>query len=116
MGELKRACQRVEFWYRRTTRHVIQAIMTRPRSSKLQRANTSVLSSQNFNTEHEYDWVQVVDPSGTHLSPKMFGSSIPPHSPGWRSKSNIIHVKFHTDSSEQRSGWRMAWTETEDKA
>merc|ERR1712192_379827 len=45
-SELKRACQRVEFWYRRTTRHVIQAIMTRPRSSKLQRANTSVLSSQ----------------------------------------------------------------------
>merc|ERR1712172_367301 len=70
----------------------------------------------NFNTEHEYDWVQVVDPSGTHLSPKMFGSSIPPHSPGWRSKSNIIHVKFHTDGSEQRSGWRMKWTETEDKA
>merc|ERR1712172_297122 len=70
----------------------------------------------NFNTEHEYDWVQVVDPSGTHLSPKMFGSSIPPHSPGWRSKSNIIHVNFHTDGSEQRSGWRMKWTETEDKA
>ena len=73
----------------------------------------------NFNTEPEYDWVQVVDPSGTHLSEfedggKISGSSLPPHSSGIRSKSNIIHVKFHTDGSEQRSGWRMAWTETEE--
>jgi len=73
----------------------------------------------NFNTEPEYDWVQVVDPSGTHLTPvedggKIWGSSLPPHSPGIRSKSNIIHVNFHTDGSEQRSGWRMEWTETED--
>merc|ERR1719239_311044 len=73
----------------------------------------------NFNTEPEYDWVQVVDPSGTHLTPveeggKIWGSSIPPHSPGIRSKSNIIHVKFHTDGSEQRSGWRMEWTETDE--
>merc|ERR1712222_194561 len=73
----------------------------------------------NFNTEPEYDWVQVVDPSGTHLSEfeeggKIWGSSIPPHSPGIRSKSNIIHVNFHTDGSEQRSGWRMEWTETDE--
>merc|ERR1719234_2261477 len=73
----------------------------------------------NFNTEPEYDWVQVVDPSGTHLTPvedggKIWGSSLPPHSPGIRSKSNIIHVNFHTDGPGQRSGWRMEWTETED--
>ena len=74
----------------------------------------------NFNTEPEYDWVQVVDPSGTHLTPiedggKIWGSSIPPHYLlAIRSKTNIIHVNFHTDGSEQRSGWRMEWTETDE--
>ena len=70
----------------------------------------------NFNTEPEYDWVQVVDSSG-NLWPdggKIWGSSILPHSPGIRSTSNIIHVNFHTDGSEQRSGWRMEWTETDE--
>ena len=73
----------------------------------------------NFNTEPEYDWVQVVDPSGTYLTSveeggKIWGSSIPPHYLlAIRSKTNIIHVNFHTDGSEQRSGWRMEWTESE---
>ena len=74
----------------------------------------------NFNTEPEYDWVQVVDPSGTHLTPleeggKIWGSKYMEEwgRYGIRSKSNIIHVNFHTDGSEQRSGWRMEWTETE---
>jgi len=68
----------------------------------------------NFDTEPEYDWVEVEDEDGTNLVPRTWGSSRPP--PGIMSSSNIIHVNFHTDGSEQRSGWRMEWTETEDKA
>ena len=70
----------------------------------------------NFNTEPEYDWVQVVDSSG-NLWPdggKIWGSSILPHSPGIRSTSNIIHVKFHTDKSGQENGWRLKWNEIVD--
>merc|ERR1719341_1727686 len=61
----------------------------------------------NFNTEAEYDYVQVVDEDGTNLVPRTWDR--PP--PGIRSSSNIIHVKFHTDGSGQRTGWRMEWTE-----
>ena len=68
----------------------------------------------NFNTEPEYDYVQIKDEDGTYLTPKMWGNK------RWgrtvrptpvTSNSNIMHVKFHTDSSEQRTGWRLEWTE-----
>ena len=63
----------------------------------------------NFDTEPEYDWVEVEDEDGTNLVPRTWGSRRPP--PGIMSSSNIIHVNFHSDGSEQRSGWRMEWTE-----
>ena len=63
----------------------------------------------NFDTEPEYDWVEVEDEDGTNLVPMTWGSRSPP--PGILSSSNIMHVHFHTDGSEQRSGWRMEWTE-----
>ena len=62
----------------------------------------------NFITEPEYDWVRIEDENGTDLLRRTWGSS-PPGT--IISKSNIIHVKFHTDDSRQRSGWRMEWTE-----
>ena len=62
----------------------------------------------NFITEPEYDWVQIEDEDGTDLLSRTWGS-LPPGT--IISKSNIIHVKFHTDDSRQRTGWRMDWTE-----
>ena len=68
----------------------------------------------NLNTEPAYDYVQVVDEDGSELTPKITGSDRRRPPPGIRSSSNIIYVKFHTDGSEQRSGWRMEWTEEVD--
>jgi len=63
----------------------------------------------NFDVEPKYDYVQVVDEDGSELTPKLWGSSLPPT--GIRSRTNIIHVKFHSDRSYQTFGWRMEWTE-----
>ena len=67
----------------------------------------------NFNTEPEYDYVEIIDEDGTNV--------MPPGSGGLRdlqlaeqqcsSNSNIAHVKFHTDGDTQRSGWRIEWSE-----
>ena len=64
----------------------------------------------NFNTEPEYDFVQILDEDP---SPKLWGSSLPP--PVTRSKSNIVHVKFHTDGVGQRTGWKLEWSEVDGK-
>ena len=75
------------------------------------------LAFTDFNTEPEYDYVQIVDGDGTDLTPKMFGA----HGSSWEfmadggvglySNSNIVHVKFHTDGDTQRKGWRLQWTD-----
>ena len=62
----------------------------------------------NFNTEPEYDYVQIVDEDGTELLPRHSGNRLPP--PG-TSNSNIVYVKFHTDTYTQRTGWRLEWSE-----
>merc|ERR1719430_1254475 len=67
----------------------------------------------NFKTEPDYDYVQIVDKDGTELTPKLSGSSIPP--PG-TSNSNIMEVKFHTDGSGQRTGWRLEWSEHDNES
>ena len=66
-----------------------------------------------FNTERGYDYVEIIDEDGTNLTPgpdapKLWGSQ--PRLQGL-SNSNIMHVKFHTDGSGQRTGWRMEWNE-----
>ena len=66
----------------------------------------------NFYTEPEYDYVQIVDEDGTDLTPKHWGSSIPPPS---TSNSNIVHVKFHTDGSSSARAWRLEWSEVDSK-
>ena len=65
----------------------------------------------NFDTGPS-DYVQIVDGDRTELTPKLSmlcktgGVQLPP--PGV-SNSNIIHVKFNTDSYDQDTGWRMEW-------
>ena len=66
-----------------------------------------------FNTEREYDYVEIIDGDGTnlnpeHLGPKLWGSH---HRLEEHSISNIVHVKFHTDGDTQRTGWRIEWNE-----
>ena len=65
----------------------------------------------NFDTE-SFDYVQIVDGDGTELTPKLSmlyeigARTLPP--PGV-SNTNILHVKFHTDSDNRKTGWRMEW-------
>ena len=55
---------------------------------------------------------------GTDLTTKLSQhyeigeSKLPP--PG-TSNSNIMHVKFHTDNSGRRTGWRLEWNEVDSK-
>ena len=81
-----------------------------------------------FNTEPEYDYVQLVGDDGIDLTYLLSGrgQGTPRSSDmssnkweqlatsGFYSKSNIMHVKFHTDDGFRRSGWRMEWTETDE--
>ena len=80
-----------------------------------------------FNTEPEFDYVQILDEDGTNLTPgsrstldpKLWGRLLMRDGPDrWSgadgptsSNSNIIHVKFHTDGDTQRTGWRLEWHE-----
>ena len=72
-----------------------------------------------FNTESGQDIVEVVDGDGTNLAPlslcqpELSGMSGIGHceSSTFTSNSNIVHVKFHTDSARQRKGWRLEWSE-----
>ena len=75
---------------------------------------------RSFNTEPEYDYVQIVDGDGTNLTPKISGQASPPpgETPRFSSNTNIIHVKFHTNGDTEdwwirRTGWRLEWTEQE---
>jgi len=63
-----------------------------------------------FDTESEYDYVEINDGDGTSLlSPRESGS--------WGgplyivTKTNEALVKFHTDGDTQRNGWRLEWSE-----
>ena len=62
-----------------------------------------------FNTEREYDYVEINDGDGTSLSPRESGSwGGPEHIV---TKTNEALVKFHTDGDTQRKGWRLEWSE-----
>ena len=64
-----------------------------------------------FSTEDELDYVQIKDEDGTDLTGQMSGSRLPFSGLGRASNSNIMHVEFHSDVSQQRSGWRLEWSE-----
>ena len=67
---------------------------------------------KDFNTEAEYDYVEIVDEDGTsHIwGIKPWGSAQYVDEQ-WSSNTNIAHVKFHTDGDTQRTGWRIEWNE-----
>ena len=62
-----------------------------------------------FSTEDELDYVQIKDEDGTDLTGQMSGSRLPFSGLPRASNSNIMHVEFHSDVSQQRSGWRLEW-------
>ena len=68
-------------------------------------------------TEPKYDYVQAVDGDGTELTSEIsgnyYGNGNAENYEGRfvESNSNIVHIKFHTDGSEQRTGWRLEWDE-----
>ena len=72
----------------------------------------------NYQTEGgPYDYVEIVDGDGTILMPRPTGigslNSLwdqEQFMPG-SSNSNIMHVKFHTDGEQTRTGWRLEWSE-----
>ena len=70
---------------------------------------TIVMKWTDFRTEPDHDYVQVVDDNGANLTPRISGSRA---NPPVLSLSNRAHVKFHTDDSAQRKGWRLEWTES----
>ena len=71
--------------------------------------NTISMHFTDFNTERQYDWVEIYDIDGTLLMPKESGSWGGPEF--IVSKTNRVLVRFHTDSDTQRKGWRLEWTE-----
>merc|ERR1719365_573727 len=73
--------------------------------------NTISMHFTNFNTERQYDWVEINDGDGTLLTPKESGSWGGPEF--IVSKTNRVLVRFHTDADTQRTGWRLEWTERE---
>ena len=56
----------------------------------------------------EYDWVQVIDGDGTELLPKSCGDQIPEN---FTSRTNTATVKFHSDVSETREGFRLEYSQ-----
>ena len=53
-----------------------------------------------------YDWVQVVDGDNSILMDKKCGTTVPGKV---TSKTNVMVVKFHSDSSQNRAGFRATW-------
>ena len=60
-----------------------------------------------FEAECKYDWVQIVDGDGSMLTEKMCGSELPKEP--ITSKTNVMIVKFFTDSSYNLDGFRATW-------
>ena len=65
-----------------------------------------------FNTEPEYDYVQIVDYIGdgyhAEIGDQMSGYDLPPN---FDSNSNKVDIMFHTDGNMQDGPWRLVWTE-----
>ena len=60
-----------------------------------------------YHSSCRYDWVQVVDGDGTELLTKTCGTNKP--SAAIRSKTNKATVKFHSDTSANKKGFRAEW-------
>ena len=65
-----------------------------------------------FNTEVQYDYVEINDGDGTILAPRESGSWGQLVHKGYIvTKTNEALVKFHSDEDKQRKGWRLEWSE-----
>ena len=77
--------------------------------------NTISIRFTHFNTEREYDYVEIMDGDGTNLITGPGGKESGGRWGGPEyivSKTNRVLVKFHTDGDTQmRNGWRLEWTE-----
>ena len=54
-----------------------------------------------------YDYLMIEDGDGTVLMEKSCGTSLPANI---RSKTNVVKLRFKTDDSEVRRGWRFMWS------
>ena len=60
-----------------------------------------------FDTEKKYDYVTITDGDGTSLLGKTSGNTLPPN---LVSKTNVVDIKFRTDTSNQYAGWNISWS------
>ena len=60
-----------------------------------------------FQTESEYDKLEIQDNDGTILLPARGGSDLPQPI---RSQTNVVHLQFVTDRYSTRTGWSATWT------
>ena len=60
-----------------------------------------------FNTEPGYDTLTIFDNDGTVLSQERSGDCLPPKM--W-SRTNVVHLRFVTDSYRTDTGWSANWT------
>ena len=65
-----------------------------------------VLSFTDFITEVDYDHLTIRDGDGTVLMAKRSGSGLPPNI---ISRTNVVYLDFHTDSTITFSGWSVSW-------
>ena len=76
--------------------------------------NTIQIHFTEFDTERKYDYVEINDGDGTILLHKESGS--------WGGPEDIVtntneaFVKFHTDITTQRKGWRLEWSERQSRS
>ena len=81
---------------------------------KVAEGKTIQLQWTKVNTEGKYAYVQAVDEDGTQITRKISGRYDAEElieGSGFESSSNIMHIKFHTVGTQQRTGWRLEWTE-----
>ena len=67
-----------------------------------------------FYTEPKYDYVEISDGDGTILLHKESGSWGGPEY--IVTNTNEAFVKFHTDRTTQRKGWRLEWSERQSRS
>lgn len=65
-----------------------------------------VLSFTDFNLEVTHDHLTIRDGDGTVLMARRDGSGLPPNI---ISRTNVVYLDFHSDSSVTSSGWSVSW-------
>lgn len=78
---------------------------------KVATGNIIMLHFTDFSVESEslcrYDYLTINDGDGTILLDKTCGYNLPQNI---NSRTETVHIVFHTDVSVVRSGWRIEWS------